>query len=213
MKQLARKAGVLFLLVCALVGLTACGVNDFDAAGYVEAYMDAVYKQKYESYAKFTEQTEAEAEAGIVKIEKEDLASSYADMDLTDEDLDGYYQVINKVYNKVKYEVKEAKETEDKNYTVTIEIEPMDTFTTFGSNLDEKLAEEYADVTEVPSYQEILEFTSNYLLECSENVTYGEPVTIEVDVTHDDDNVYSISDDDLQVIETALMPEANGTSE
>lgn len=208
MKQLVKKAGVLFLLVCTLGGLTACGTEDFDAAGYVKAYLDAMYNQDYEAYAEFTDQTAEKAEAGIVKSEEEDLKASYADMDLTDAELEEYYQAINEVYNNVKYEVKGAEETEDKNYKVTIEVEPVDTLTTFNNSYEEKLIEEYTDATEYPGDSEILKFTIDYLYECSQNMAYGEPVTIEVEVTHDEDNVYSISEDDLQVIETTLMPES-----
>jgi len=208
MKQAVKKAGALMLLICMFVSMSACNATKFDAAGYVKAYLDAIYYQEYEAFAEFTEQTEEEAKQGIVEIEKADLVDSYDDLELTDEELDQYYQTVNEIYHTVKYEVKEAEETEDKNYLVTIEITPVDTYKKFNSGINDKMMEVFADATEVPSDQEILNFTLDYMRECSQAANYEEAVTIQIEVTHDDDYIYSISDEDMDTIEAALMPEA-----
>lgn len=208
MKQLVKKAGAVLLVICMLFGMTACQSTKFDAAGYVKAYLDAMYYQEYEAYAEFTDQTIEEAEKGIVEVEKIDLADSYGDMDLTDKEMEEYYQTVNEIYHNVKFEVKEAVETEDHNYTVTLEIHPVDTYIKFNSGIEDKLMEVFAEATEVPSDQEILQFTLEYMRECSKDASYDEPITIQVDVTHNDKNVYSISDQALDAIEAAMMPES-----
>jgi len=207
MRRTGKKLAALGVLTVLVFNLAACGTKDFDASGYVKAFMDAMYHQEYEAYAELLELSVEETEQSIIEENKKDIEESYGDLgEITEEDIDKYHNAFYEVFKNTRFEVKEAEETEDKNYVVTVEIEPTDTFTKFNEGVEEKALEAFADAEEIPTDQEVLDFTIEYLLECNQNVSYGDIVTVEVNVTHDADNVYSIPDEDIEALQNAMMP-------
>ena len=114
--------------------------------------------------------------------------------------------------------MKEAKETEDKNFTVQVEVQPAKIF---DGVMEAAQTEIEGFVTskiesgEMPSEEEIMEQTfvilHDKMSENLENITYGEKQTIEISVTKDSNNVYSISDEDLLKIDEAMYDKSGLT--
>lgn len=204
-KKLSRILASLLATIM-IVGLTGCG-GDFDAKGYVKAYLDALYKQEYKSYAEFTDQTVEEAEEQVLAVQREEVEDVYSALDLTDEDFEEYFNAAMEINKIVSYEVIEAKKDDDGNFVVTLEIQPVDVFQQFNEGLMTKMEETFAEATEIPDDKTLMDFTLDYMKECSANASYGETETIELSVTRDDDNVYTISESDLLTLEEALMPQ------
>lgn len=201
-----KKICALAIVLGMMFSLAACGQKDFDAAGYVKASLDALYHGEYDAYAKFLDKSVEDVKKDIDSQKKENAKELAGVSDIAEEDLTVLYDVETEMGNKVKYDVKEAKETDDKNYVVTVEVQPVDIVTKFSAGMEAKAAEVFKDATEIPSNKEMIDFIADYLKECCQDVTYGDPVTVEVAVTHDDDGVYSVSEADIQKLEDQMIP-------
>lgn len=214
MKKL--KNVIVALLVLVLGTLSGCAAfQKFDASGYTKACLDASYKGEFDEYVKLTKSTKAEAE----KTYNRNLALATQQLKavgVSDDLSKKYTQLFTDLFKKTKYTVKEAKEDKNKNYTVTVEIEPV---IVFEGVLEATQAEVEAVVTEqakngtIPSQEELLEKTFLILYDKVaanlENVTYGEKQVIEISVTKDSKNVYSISQDDYLKLDAAMYDKEN----
>ncbi len=214
MKKL--KNVIVALLVLVLGTLSGCAAfQKFDASGYTKACLDASYKGEFDEYVKLTKSTKAEAE----KTYNRNLALATQQLKavgVSDDLSKKYTQLFTDLFKKTKYTVKEAKEDKNKNYTVTVEIEPVKVFE---GVLEATQAEVEAVVTEqakngtIPSQEELLEKTFLILYDKVaanlENVTYGEKQVIEISVTKDSKNVYSISQDDYLKLDAAMYDKEN----
>lgn len=209
MRKLKTLTIALFVLIFGL--LSGCAsVQKFDASGYTKACLDANYKGEFDEYVKLTKSTKEEAEKTYnqnLSIATKQLTS----VGISEELSEKYTQLFIDLFKQVKYTVKEAKEDKDKNYKVEVEIEPAQIF---NGVLEATQAEIEAMVTEmaasgtIPSQDEIMEQTFQILYDKvaanMENLTYGEKQVIEISVTKDSNNVYSISDEDYLKLDAAM---------
>lgn len=209
MRKLKTVTIALFVLI--LGTLSGCAnIQKFDASGYTKACLDANYKGEFDEYVKLTKSTKEEAE----KIYKQNLTvatQQFSSVGISDELSEKYTALFTDLFKNVKYTVKEAKEDKDKNYKVEVEIEPAQIFT---GVLEATQSEVEAMVTEmaangtIPSQDEIMEQTFQILYDKiaanMENITYGEKQVIEISVTKDSNNVYSISDEDYLKLDAAM---------
>ena len=219
MKNMGKKIRYIafFIGVCAL--LTGCG-KKFDASGYTKAVLDVSYKNEIQKYVELTGADEKEAD----KIFEDNLQSNmdimlqeFSGYELSDELEEKYRKLFSDMMKQVKYTVAEAKEVENKNFTVDVKVEPMLIFNDTYQEL-QKQTEDYAtqvsnevmNGASLPSetdmqthvfeiYHDILR---NYL---DQGMKYGDPETITVHVNKDDKNVYTIADEDISKIDVKVM--------
>ena len=130
-----KKVLALMLTFIFVISATACGgATKFDAEAYVRGVMDANYKQKYDEYAKARGISEKDAKAEIEDTLDEQVDTELSGLealgDFTEEEKQEYKDMLVKIDNLAKYEVKEAKEDKDGNFTVTIEVTPSDVYQT-----------------------------------------------------------------------------------
>lgn len=188
------------------------GATKFDAEAYVRGVMDANYKQKYDEYAKARGISEKDAKAEIEDTLDEQVDTELSGLealgDFTEEEKQEYKDMLVKIDNLAKYEVKEAKEDKDGNFTVTIEVTPSDVYQTLEDN-STAVAQEMMDQGQDVSQADASMFQDLLIQSMQKSIdgnTYGDTTTIEIAVTKDSDGQYGISDSDMEKISTALFP-------
>lgn len=204
MKKMKR-ALALGMAVLMCMGLTACG-KDFDAAGYTKAALDANYHAQYDKYADYRGISKSDAEKEVTDGMKEQIASAFDGMDVTDAMMDKYIEVADKAYDLADFTVKEAKKQDDDSYVVTVAIKPSDVFSN-SSNYVNDIATEYAnqglDPTQPDVLMDVLVESLNRAIKAN---TYGDETTLEVHVTQDKDGAYGIEDSQMQTLEETMFP-------
>ncbi|MFQ6901176.1 hypothetical protein G4386_15640 [[Ruminococcus] gnavus] len=219
MKNMGKKIRYIAFFIGVCVLLAGCG-KKFDASGYTKAVLDVSYKNEIQKYVELTGADEKEAD----KIFEDNLQNNmdimlqeFSGYELPDELEEKYRKLFSDMMKQVKYTVAEAKEVENKNFTVDVKVEPMLIFNDTYQEL-QKQTEDYAtqvsnevmNGASLPSetdmqthvfeiYHDILR---NYL---DQGMKYGDPETITVHVSKDDKNVYTIADEDISKIDGKVM--------
>lgn len=200
------------LLMAVLFTLGACG-GDFDAQGYVKSTLDATTRAEFDEYVELTDSSLEEAE----EMYQESIDTFMAEFDsvgLSEELTANYRELFETALSLTKYSVGEAVKDGD-DFTVPVEIEPFKLFEGFDEEVaafQEQLMAEMAEITDesqIPDESEIMErvFQAMYdtLNKQIENPTYGEKTTVEVPVTATSDNMYEVSDSDLEQLGSLLI--------
>lgn len=208
-KGLMKKTSALMLAVLLTFSVTACG-KKFDAAAYTKSVLDANYQQNFTEYAEFCKITEDEAKEELQKTIDEQVEAELTGLsslgEFTDEEKQEYKDLLMEVNKLAKYEVQEATEDEDGNFTVTISITPANVFQTLEDNstaIAENMVKEGLDITDASTFQKLLIQSLQKSLDENE---YNEATSIEISVAKDSNNQYGISDSDLQLISDTLFP-------
>ena len=147
-----KKRGILALLLIVAVSiLCGCGgMSAKDAQSYLKSVLDASYKGEFGTYIDWTKSTKEEAkklyEANIdVAIEESGLEN----LGLSEELLANYKQLYEDVINLVQYEVGEAEETGDKEYTIDVTLEPFIGFEGIQEETETAVKEELTKMPEI----------------------------------------------------------------
>lgn len=185
--------------------LTGC-VQKFDAEGYVKACLDALYMRDYEEYAQQVGISVEEAQSDMEGQVDESLESAFAGETLTsEEDRQAYRDTMIEIYSLAKYEVTGSEEN-DGDYIVTVSVQPSSIFEDLENGFTEVITEKVSDGSFEQS--KTIAYLNEYLKQrIAENV-YGEATEIQVNVTGDENHVYTIPEEDLTSIEGALFPGA-----
>lgn len=185
--------------------LTGC-VQKFDAEGYVKACLDALYMRDYEEYAQQVGISVEEAQSDMEGQVDESLKSAFAGDTLTsEEDRQAYRDTMIEIYSLAKYEVTGSEEN-DGDYIVTVSVQPSNIFENLENGFTEVITEKVSDGSFEQS--KTIAYLNEYLKQrIAENV-YGEATEIQVNVTGDENHVYTIPEEDLTSIEGALFPGA-----
>lgn len=213
MKKLATKMMTgLFATATLVFGLTGCGA-EFDAKAYVEGNLDAICKNEIsDELAKMTE-------GGKEALQKEydatfdELLSELESSGCPEELLDYYKTTMQNLFKKAKYSVGEATKGEDGSYTVPVTSEPiiLDGGTAeekIQAHLEEWMTEQVEKGTEVDEtlmWNEYFTFYIDLIDEMVKNPEYGEAQTVEVRVVKNSDNLYSVSDEDMESIMNTIL--------
>lgn len=215
-----KKKSVLLcmLLAAVLMAVTGCkGMTPDDAKVYVQSVLDASYKADFDEYTKQTDSTEEEAQ----KLYEDNLDNimelgGFTDAGVSEELVASYRSLFQDMLSKAVYEVGEASEDGDDGFVVNVSAEP---FTAFEGLQDEVLAavqseiDGITDVSQLPSEEQINEMVYqkmyDSLVQRVADPTYAEAQTVEIHVSPDKNNVYSISEDDLTELDAVLFPSDN----
>lgn len=201
-------------LCTCLTVLTGCSKDDFDAAAYTTAFLNAEYKGDNAEYAKFTGQDAAELtsqyeshiEELVLMSLGEDI-SAPGNEEFTPQSHDEYIELWKNILQKTNYKVTEAAKDGD-NYTVTIETCQMNLYGSMNDILTEKLEEFYADETITPETDVTLflnQMTLESYQESLDQLTYREAETIDVTLSRGEQSAWSISDEDMDILTARLI--------
>lgn len=194
-------------LICVLAAysLTGC-IHSFDAEAYVKACLDALYMGDYEEYAEQVGISVEEARSDIEgQLDDSVEAAFVGDTVSSEEDKQAYKDIMAEIYKLAKYEVAGSEE-KDGDYVVEVSVQPSNVFV----DLDEGFTSMIAEAVNDGDFEEsqTIVYLNRYLEQKMEENEYGEPTEIQVNVTGDENNVYTIPEDDLTNIERALFPGA-----
>lgn len=208
--KLMKKTSAVILTALLTLSITACTGKQFDAAAYTKSVLDANYQQNFTEYAEFCGITEEEAKKELQNSIDEQVDAELSSIsslgEFTDEEKQEYKDMLIEVNKLGKYEVQEAIEDEDGNFTVTICITPANVFQTLQDNsttIAEDMVNEGLDITDAGTFQKLLIQSLQKSLDENE---YSDPTNIEISVTKDSNNQYGISDSDLQLLSDTMFP-------
>lgn len=196
------------VVVMALTMLAGCGMKPDDAKAYVQATLDAAYKADFDEYAKITDSTKEDAQKLFDNnIDTVTNSLGFGALGATEETTEKYRELLKEIFAKAKYTVGDVKE-KDGGFEVVVNAEPMQIFSGVQDELVTKLQEKVAKSGQ-PKEEEInqlaIDMLYDLLTEKLASVTYGEPQSVTVHVTKDSNNVWNITESDLQAVDAALF--------
>ena len=170
-------------------------------------FRSAGYKADFGEYAKITDSSEEEAKKLFDNnIDTVTNSLGFSALGATEETTEKYRELLKEIFSKVKYTVGEAKET-DGSFEVEVKAEPMEIFSGIQDELIEKLQDKVAEsgVEEDEVNQLAIDMLYDLLSEKLAEVSYGEAQSVTVHVTKDSNNVWNITESDLQAVDAALF--------
>lgn len=216
-----KKAAVMTALVVCMGAMTGCsGSNEGKTyTDYMQGLLDARYKADYSTYMRLSESTKDEAEKmykSVIEYLQEGMYDYYEiDADcLTDELEEAYYDLAASIYKKTDYTVNDAKKENDK-WHVVVDVKPIDFFDVsyeeaaefaknYGSDISDEEYSEFTDEEwdnwENDYAQGLLDILKTYV----DKVSYGEVISMDNELTIEDD-VYGFDDDDIYKIDDYVL--------
>lgn len=204
----------LILLIGLLLLLSGC--TKFDACAYMQAILDVSYKNETESYMEITGVTQEDADE-IFKKNLDATMHEFSTTELPEELEENYRLLFEDTVKQVKYTVGEAVESEDKNYTVEVAVEPIllfdETYEEFQNKTEEYASEISNNVMsgeELPSDDEIQNQVYQTYYEVlktalNNGLSYGEAENITVHMNRMEDGAYEIPEEDLRALDQAMI--------
>lgn len=201
-----RKCAGICILLAALI-LSGCGMNEEDAAAYVEATLDANYKGEFGDYVEITDSTVKEAKK-LYENNMQVIEKSVGIEDMPKELAGNYEKLFQDILAKTSYEVKEGKKSDD-GFEVTVETKELQLFGGLEDELIEKTKQDLSEEKDVPDEEEIdniaMENLYELLSDRLEGAEYGEAKKITVHVVKDEEGVFMIPEKDLLAVDEALF--------
>lgn len=209
-----KKLAVSLLAVLTAALMTACG-GSFDASGYVNALLDNSYKNDSTSFVEMKIGTAEEASKLYEEGLDTEMDAMLAGIEMSDEQIAEYREVIADILAAAKYTVGEAEKQDDGSYVVTVTYETMNIFAAAMVDYEQKITDMVSEWTqaamageEYPSEDEMMTLMIDELKPCLEdalaNATYSEPATTTITVELVD-KVYTPNENDIMELETLLF--------
>ena len=141
-KILITAAVLILVSIAAVIGIWLY-MNRFDPVEYVQAVLDASYKNQTEAYVKITGVSEEEA-GQIFEDNLDATMEQFASSPMPEELKPKYRELFAQLAEHVSYTVGEAVREEDGSYSVPVKVKPVTLFTDTYEAFRQK-AQEYAD--------------------------------------------------------------------
>ena len=192
MKAMLRKSSLLVLVFAMALGMLAgCGMKPEDAKAYVQATLDAGYKEDFGEYTKITESTKEEAQKLFdSNIDTVTNSLGLSQFGVSEEMTEKYRELLKETFSKAKYTVGDVKET-DGGFEVKVSAEPMQMFVGLEDaligELEKKVKESKEDLDEAAITQLTVDILYDILSQRLAEVTYGEPQKVTVLVNKNSD--------------------------
>lgn len=211
MKKMKMRSLAVVVLTVVVGVLAGCGnIQKFDGGAYTKACLDAMYKGEFEEYLKMTKISKEEAqedyEEGI-----EATAEQFEEVGLSEKLVDQYERFFEELCKNTKYTIKNVEKDKNENFTVDIEIEPIQIFEGVGEEAVAQLqteVDELVNAGTTPTDDEINEMLFQILCDALtaklDHITYAEKQTVTVEVKMTEDRMYEISEEDLLKIDSVM---------
>ena len=212
-------AGAAAVVIIAIGLLAAFGVfRGFNPEGYVKAVLDQSLKGEVRVASQLMEGTTEDQllkqyEAGITSFVKNSITSG---VELEDELQGKYVELCKKVFGAMKYEVKEAKDTKEGGFEVTVSYKPANVFANFITKIGEenvRLTEkvengEYRGTLEEINSQMQKDFMTNAYTLFEESygaIEYGEEEAFVFTIVKDAEGMYDLDEAQISEFITKIL--------
>lgn len=170
-----------------------------------------MYKADFEQYVGLTKTTEEEAKADY-DANINSIVEQFETLELSEKLVSEYESFFVKLRKSTKYEIKEVRKDDAKNYEVDVEVQPLQVFEGIGEEAMAQIqsyAEELvAAGAEIPSDAEINERyfqnVCDLLTEKINHATYGKKQTFTVHVVKGEHKVYGISEEEFTNLDAIM---------
>lgn len=222
-KKIVITAGALGLLfIAAVIGIWLY-MNRFDPVEYVQAVLDASYKNQTEAYVEITGASEEEA-GRIFEDNLDATMEQFATSPMPEELKPKYRELFAQLAEHVSYTVGEAVREEDGSYTVPVKVKPLtlfsDTYETFRQKAKEyadQVTDSVMDGAELPTddqmqaqvYEIYYEVLSDGI---NGGMMYGEVKDVTLHVRKNDRGDYEIDDSDMKELDSLLIADTGEES-
>lgn len=206
-----KKSILVFALISVMGILSACGsMKSEEAQAYAQATLDAVYRGELDEYVRLVDTTKEEAQEWYdenIQMTLETVGLEEAGV--SEEVKAQYEEVVVALAKAAKYEIGEAVENDRDGFDVTVTVQPFQGFGDLEDELTEALMKELKSMDGIPSDEEINSMTyslmADLMKESLEDPEYGEATTVTIHVNPDEDDVYHIPEEDLEMVDSALF--------
>lgn len=203
---------ILCLLISVLMIGTVSGcTSDKSVKTYLQALLDASYKNDSKAFVEMKLGTEEEAQTLYEQGIDTGLGVFCSRLGVSDEYREEFRQIYMDMLGKVRYTVDGAEKQSDGSYTVTVTYEKMNIFKPALAQHEDNVAammEEWANASEPPAEEEMVAAVYNEFKSSMETVLaqvqYDAPasMTVRIELV---DNVYTPNADDIAGLEKALF--------
>lgn len=221
-KIVITAAALCLLFIAAVIGIWLY-MNRFDPVEYVQAVLDASYKNQTEAYVEITGASEEEA-GRIFEDNLDATMEQFATSPMPEELKPKYRELFAQLAEHVSYTVGEAVREEDGSYTVPVKVKPLtlfsDTYETFRQNAKEyadQVTDSVMDGAELPTddqmqaqvYEIYYEVLSDGI---NGGMMYGEVKDVTLHVRKNDRGDYEIDDSDMKELDSLLIADTGEES-
>ena len=215
-------AALCLLFIAAVIGIWLY-MNRFDPVEYVQAVLDASYKNETEAYVEVTGASEEEA-GRIFANNLDATMEQFASSPMPEELKPKYRELFAQLAEHVSYTVGEAVREEDGSYTVPVKVKPLtlfsDTYETFRQKAKEyadQVTDSVMDGAELPTddqmqaqvYEIYYEVLSDGI---NGGMMYGEVKDVTLHVRKNDRGDYEIDDSDMKELDSLLIADTGEES-
>lgn len=203
---------IVFLLVgMCIAGLLGGCTSDSDARAYLQALLDASYKNDAETFVEIKLGTKEEAQALYEQGIDTGVGAFCGRLGVSDEYREEFRRIYIDMLGKVRYDVGKAQKQSDGSFTVTVSYEKMNIFRPALELYQDNVAamvNEWASSADKPSEEEMVREVVLQFKESMEtvlaDVQYDEAdtMTVRIELV---DNVYTPNADDVAELEKALF--------
>lgn len=211
-----KKLFIVILMILLLCMTLLSGCASFDRSAYVQAALDSLYKGEHTMFSEITK-----TDTSILEQNYEDAIDAEMESFLTYMGIADYTSYISEetrndirllirdVYSHASYSVG----SEDENGTVTVRILPIDLYSSTNSALtaymddffEKNDAHEFSELTDEEFYTQYITGIIDILRKSLDDITYTSEVSIPVVIEMADRNVYSISQQSLDDIDSHII--------
>ncbi|MBM6750339.1 hypothetical protein H6A65_02330 [Mediterraneibacter glycyrrhizinilyticus] len=221
-KIVITAAALCLLFIAAVIGIWLY-MNRFDPVEYVQAVLDASYKNQTEAYVEITGASEEEA-GRIFEDNLDATMEQFATSPMPEELKPKYRELFAQLAEHVSYTVGEAVREEDGSYTVPVKVKPLtlfsDTYETFRQKAKEyadQVTDSVMDGAELPTddqmqaqvYEIYYEVLSDGI---NGGMMYGEVKDVTLHVRKNDRGDYEIDDSDMKELDSLLIADTGEES-
>lgn len=207
------------LLAVGILCMTVAGCSekkdDFDAAGYAQALLDAHIKGDTDEYTRLSEESGEDLKAlfdenlqALVTLSVGENANAPGSEVISPQLYQDYSDMWKQVLESTKYKAIESKKEGDA-YSITVETQMMELNTPVNDLLTDKLTEYYSENQTGQEDGSTTETYLNLMLECYQEVlkdlTYADPEKTTITLSPDEEKKWVISEEDIQTVKDKVF--------